>query len=57
MNADPVKKLEAEDATGAISLEDFAMRLDKPRTAWLMLPAAIVDSTLGRLVPLLEPGE
>ena len=57
VNADVVKKLEAEGATGATSLEDFAVRLDKPRVAWLMLPTAIVDSTLGRLVPLLEPGD
>jgi 6-phosphogluconate dehydrogenase len=57
VNADVVKELEAEGATGTTSLEDFAAKLDKPRTAWLMLPAAIVDSTLGRLVPLLEPGD
>src|SRR5215469_12874819 len=57
VDADVVKKLEAEGATGATSLEDFAVRLDEPRIAWLMLPTAIVDSTLGRLVPLLEPGD
>ena len=57
VTADAVKELEAEGATGATSLEDFAVRLEKPRTAWLMLPAAVVDSTLGRLVPLLEPGD
>src|SRR5215470_17150103 len=48
VTADAVKELEAEGATGATSLEDFAVRLEKPRTAWLMLPAAVVDSTLGR---------
>src|SRR5215470_648716 len=57
VTADAVKELEAEGATGATSLEDFAVRLEKPRTAWLMPPAAVVDSTLGRLVPLLEPGD
>src|SRR5215469_3369056 len=57
VTADAVKELEAEGATGATSLEDFAVRLEKPRTAWLMLPAAVVDATLGRLVPLLEPGD
>src|SRR5215470_2617714 len=57
VTVDAVKELEAEGATGATSLEDFAVRLEKPRTAWLMLPAAVVDSTLGRLVPLLEPGD
>jgi 6-phosphogluconate dehydrogenase len=57
VNPDVVKELETEGATGATSLADFAAKLDKPRTAWLMLPAAIVDSTLDQLVPLLEPGD
>jgi 6-phosphogluconate dehydrogenase len=52
-----VAQLESEGATGANSLEEFVAKLDKPRTAWLMLPAAVVDLTLDRLVPLLEPGD
>jgi 6-phosphogluconate dehydrogenase len=52
-----VAQLESEGATGANSLEDFVAKLDKPRTAWLMLPAAIVEPTLEKLVPLLEPGD
>ena len=57
VNADAVKQLEGEGAAGASSLEDFVAKLDKPRAIWLMLPAAIVDSTLDQLVPLLEPGD
>ena len=57
VNPGVVKELEGEGATGATSLEDFAGKLEAPRTAWLMLPTAIVDSTLDRLVPLLEPGD
>ena len=52
-----VQKLESEGATGANTLEEFVAKLDKPRTAWLMLPAAVVGPTLDRLVPLLEPGD
>ena len=52
-----VTQLEGEGATGANSLEEFVAKLDKPRTAWLMLPAAVVDPTLDQLVPLLEPGD
>jgi 6-phosphogluconate dehydrogenase len=52
-----VKQLESEGATGANSLEEFVAKLDKPRTAWLMLPAAVVDSTLDQLVPLLDPDD
>jgi 6-phosphogluconate dehydrogenase len=54
VNADVVKELAGEGATGSASLEDFVAELDKPRAIWLMLPAAIVDSTLERLVPLLD---
>jgi 6-phosphogluconate dehydrogenase len=57
VNADVVKELEGEGATGTTSLEDLVEKLDKPRPVWLMLPAAIVDSTLQALVPLLEPGD
>jgi 6-phosphogluconate dehydrogenase len=57
MNAEAVADLANEGATGAASLSEFVETLEKPRTVWLMLPAAVVDSTLGQLVPLLEPGD
>lgn len=57
VNADVVKQLAAEGATGATSLADFVAKLDAPRAAWLMLPTAIVDATLAQLVPLLAPGD
>jgi 6-phosphogluconate dehydrogenase len=52
-----VKQLEDEGAVGATSLEDFVAKLEKPRTAWLMLPAAVTGSTLDQLAELLEPGD
>src|SRR4249920_959901 len=57
VTADAVKTLEGEGATGASSLEDFVAKLDKPRAAWLMVPAGVVEPTLDQLVPLLEPGD
>jgi 6-phosphogluconate dehydrogenase len=57
MNAEAVNTLAAEGATGATSLGDFVEKLEKPRAVWLMLPAAVVDSTLDQLVGHLEPGD
>ena len=57
VNADVVKELAREGATGATSLADLVVKLDKPRAVWLMLPAAIVDSTLDELVALLDTGD
>ncbi len=54
VNAQVVNELAGEGATGSTSLEDFVTKLQKPRAIWLMLPAAIVDSTLDRIVPLLD---
>jgi 6-phosphogluconate dehydrogenase len=57
VNAAAVAELAGAGATGADSLRDFVAKLDKPRAVWLMLPAAIVDSILDQLEPLLEPGD
>jgi 6-phosphogluconate dehydrogenase len=54
VNADAVKGLEAEGATGALTLADFVNALEKPRNVWIMIPAGIVDQTLEQLVPLLD---
>ncbi|MCX5088343.1 decarboxylating 6-phosphogluconate dehydrogenase [Streptomyces sp. NBC_00365] len=57
VNAAAVAELAGDGATGADSLQDFVAKLDKPRAVWLMLPAAVVDSILDQLEPLLEPGD
>jgi 6-phosphogluconate dehydrogenase len=54
VNADAVKGLEAEGATGALTLADFVNALEKPRNVWIMIPAGLVDQTLEQLVPLLD---
>src|ERR1700722_6011669 len=54
VNAEAVKQLENEGATGSSALEDFVSNLETPRAIWLMLPAAIVQSTLDELVPFLD---
>ncbi len=52
-----VEALAKEKAVGAGSIADFAQRLAKPRAAWLMVPAAVVDATIAELLPHLESGD
>src|SRR5439155_14555554 len=52
-----VNQLVAEKAIGAASLEDLVKNLEKPRSVWLMVPAAGVDETIVSLVPQLDPGD
>ena len=52
-----VEDLAGEGAIGASSFADLSKKLDKPRTIWLMVPAAVVDKTIGDLVPFLEAGD
>jgi 6-phosphogluconate dehydrogenase len=57
MSPHAVQELTAESATGSTSLADLVAKLEKPRAVWLMVPAAVVDSTIAQLAPLLEPGD
>ena len=49
-----VEELAKEGAIGTSSLVDFVAKLKKPRAAWLMVPAAIVDKSIIDLSPRLE---
>jgi 6-phosphogluconate dehydrogenase len=57
VSADAVAALEKEGATGATTLADFVAKLEKPRTAWIMVPAGIVQKTLDELSELLDEGD
>jgi 6-phosphogluconate dehydrogenase len=52
-----VKDVVANGAKSSDSIADFAKKLSKPRAVWMMVPAAVVDSVLTSLVPVLEPGD
>jgi 6-phosphogluconate dehydrogenase len=52
-----VKELAEANAIGTTGLADLVKKLQKPRAIWLMVPAAVVDSTIAELAPLLEAGD
>jgi 6-phosphogluconate dehydrogenase len=52
-----VSELTKEHAVGAASLADLVKKLEKPRSVWLMVPAAVVDKTIADILPALEPGD
>src|SRR6202041_433153 len=53
-----VAAIAADGATGAGALEDFVKKLQKPRTAWVMLPAGkITEATIDALAKLMESGD
>src|SRR6185312_7260579 len=57
-DAKAVAGLAGEGAIGAGTLEDFVAKLEKPRTAWVMLPAGkITEATIEALAKLMQPGD
>jgi 6-phosphogluconate dehydrogenase len=57
MSPKAVAELTKDKAVGASSLADLVKKLAKPRAVWLMVPAAVVDDSIGAIAPLLERGD
>jgi 6-phosphogluconate dehydrogenase len=57
VNADAVERVVKEGARGASSLDAFAAALKKPRVAWMMVPAAVVEQTVIDLSHRFERGD
>jgi 6-phosphogluconate dehydrogenase len=58
VNADAVKALQSDGIDGATSLEEFASKLEKPRAAWVMVPAGEITSrTISSLAEVFEEGD
>jgi 6-phosphogluconate dehydrogenase len=52
-----VEELTRAQAVGASSIADLVKRLATPRAIWLMVPAAVVDTTVNDLLPHLSSGD
>src|SRR5580658_11127584 len=52
-----VNDLKQAGAVGGASLAEFVKTLAKPRAVWLMVPAAVVDSSINDLLSYLESGD
>ncbi|HWZ32130.1 MAG TPA: decarboxylating 6-phosphogluconate dehydrogenase [Bryobacteraceae bacterium] len=57
MSPKTVEELVHEKAVGAADLKDLVKKLERPRTLWLMVPAAVVDQTISDLLPYLDAGD
>src|SRR4051794_30266413 len=57
MSPKAVEAAAKQGATGTGSLEEFVKTLHTPRAVWLMVPAGVVDETLEKLTPLLQPDD
>jgi 6-phosphogluconate dehydrogenase len=56
-HAEAAASLQAEGALAASSLTDMVAKLSAPRSIWLMLPAAVVETVIAELETLLQPGD
>ncbi|WGR69981.1 MULTISPECIES: phosphogluconate dehydrogenase (NAD(+)-dependent, decarboxylating) [unclassified Bradyrhizobium] len=57
-DANAVAGLAADGAQGASTLEEFVAKLERPRTAWVMLPAGrITETTIDALAGVMQAGD
>src|SRR5439155_25641678 len=57
-DAKAVAGLAADGAAGSATLEEFVAKLERPRTAWVMLPAGrITETTIDTIAAVMQEGD
>jgi 6-phosphogluconate dehydrogenase len=57
-DAKAVAGLAADGAVGSVTLEEFISKLERPRTAWVMLPAGrITEQTIDTIAGVMQEGD
>ena len=56
-SAEPRAEAAKHGAIAAETIEELVSKLEAPRTVWLMVPHAVVDEMLAKILPLLSPGD
>ena len=49
VSAESIQALAGEGADGAPTLEEFVAKLERPRVAWVMIPAGITGQTVEQI--------
>jgi 6-phosphogluconate dehydrogenase len=57
VSPESVDTLAGEGAVGAKTLEDFVRSLERPRVAWVMIPAGITDKVVQQVADLMDDGD
>jgi len=57
VNRDSIHALEQEGASGTNTLSELFEGLSKPRAAWIMVPAGLVDNVINEVVNFMEQGD
>jgi 6-phosphogluconate dehydrogenase len=57
IHREPAQDLAKAGATATASLAELVAKLEAPRVIWIMVPAAVVDSTVAEVAPLLASGD
>ena len=57
INPEEVIRLSDDGAIGTSSIEEFIKKLTKPRSVWIMVPAAVVGQTISSLIEHMESGD